>query len=123
MNSPNRQMTSAERTLAHWMLAHGRPEAEAFLPQLEQALVTAWQCRCGCASINFFVPGQPEPTGGMKTLADFVFGTTSDLSGVFVYEQAGVLSGLEVYGLAGDAPKVLPSIESLRPFSDANCAA
>ena len=123
MSSLNRQLTSEEHALVHWMLELGKPEAASFLPQLEQALVTSWQCRCGCASFNFFVPGHPEPTGGMKPLADFVFGSTNDLSGIFVYEQAGVLSGLEVYGLAGDAPKALPSIESLRPFADAKGAA
>jgi hypothetical protein len=123
MSSPNRQLTSEEYALVRWLLEHGEPEAVSFLPQLEQAQVTSWQCSCGCASINFIVSGHPEPTGGMKTLADFIFGSKNELSGIFVYEQAGILSGLEVYGLAGDAPKVLPSIDLLRPFSDATGAA
>jgi len=50
-------------------------------------------------------------------LADFTFGTDEDLSGIFVYEQNGALAGLEVYGMAGDAPKTLPSPDSLRSFS------
>jgi hypothetical protein len=49
----------------------------------------------------------------------FYFGTDTDLSGIFVFEKAGVLAGLEVYGLAGDASKTLPAPESLKPFSDA----
>jgi hypothetical protein len=61
----------------------------------------------------------PNHKGGMHILADFLFGSPEELSGVFVYEQTGVLSGLEVYGLAGEAPKTLPSIASLRPFVDA----
>lgn len=114
-----RQLTTKEHDLVLWMLEHGNPEAIAFLPQLEQALVTPWQCLCGCASFNLAVPGMPDHKGGMHILADFLFGAPEELSGVFVYEQTGVLSGLEVYGLAGEAPKTLPSIASLRPFVDA----
>jgi hypothetical protein len=51
-------------------------------------------------------------------LADFVFGTDADLSGVFVFEKSGILAGLEVYGLATEAPKTLPLPEALRPFED-----
>ena len=117
MTTTNRNLTSEEHQLVRWLLEHGNPEARAFLPQLEQALVTPWQCPCGCASFNFAVPDAPTPEGGMHILSDFLFGSPSELSGVFVYEQAGVLSGLEVYGLAGHAPKTLPSVGSLRPFS------
>ena len=98
------------------MLEHGKPEVKVFLSQLEKAKVTLWRCKCGCASINFLVEGFPEPSGGIHPIADFVFGEDENLGGAFVYEQNGVLAGLEVYGLAGDAPKSLPSIESLRPF-------
>ena len=117
--STNRPLTAAEEHLIRWMLEHGEPEVRAFLPQLEKAQATAWRCPCGCASINLSVEGFPEPSGGLHPIADFVFGTDEDLSGIFVFEQSGVLAGLEVYGLAGDAPKSLPSPESLRPFSDA----
>ena len=115
----NRPLTDAEQQLIRWMLEHGEPEAKNFLPQLEQAQVTPWRCACGCASINLSVQGHPPPSGGIHPIAEFVFGTDADLSGIFVYEQNGVLAGFEVYGLAGDAPKSLPSPESLRPFSNA----
>lgn len=38
------------------------------------------------------------------------------MSGAYVCSSAGILSGLEVHGLAGDAPHVLPEPEDLRPF-------
>jgi hypothetical protein len=101
------------------MLEHGEPEARTFLPQLEKAEATDWHCECGCASINLSVEGSSEPSGGIHPIADFVFGSDDDLSGIFVFEQNGVLAGLEVYGMAGDAPRTLPSPDSLRPFSDA----
>ena len=100
------------------MLEHGTADALQFLPQLERVQVLPARCPCGCASIDFSVDGQPKPSGGLRPLADFLFGTADDLSGIFVFEQSGVLAGLEVYGLAADAPKTLPSPESLRPFPD-----
>jgi hypothetical protein len=100
------------------MLEHGTPEAAAFLPQLELAEVTPWRCECGCASINFRVRGHPEAPPGVHPIADFVFGEGETLSGIFVFEKDGILSGLEVYGLAGDAPKRLPQPEELRLFGD-----
>ena len=114
----NRQLTSAEERLICWMLEHGNPEALGFLPQLEKARVTPNRCPCGCASIDLSIDGLPEPSGGLHVLADFVFGSDDDLSGIFVFEKNGVLAGLEVYGLAGDAPKTLPSSGSLNPLSD-----
>jgi hypothetical protein len=114
----NRELRPVEEQLIRWMLNHGKAEAGAFLPQLEKAQVTPFRCPCGCASINFSIDGLPKPSGGMNVLADFLFGTNEELSGIFVWEQSGVLAGLEVYGLAGDAPKTLPSPHSLRPLSD-----
>ena len=114
----NRDLTSEERHLVRWMLEHGEPDAPKFLSQLERAQVLPTRCPCGCASIAFSIGGQPKPSGGLRSIADFVFGNGHELSGIFVFEQAGVLAGLEVYGLAGDAPKMLPSPDSLRPPSD-----
>lgn len=115
----NRPLTETESSLARWLLEHGKPEAAAFLPQLAQASATTWRCPCGCASFNFAIPDHATPSGGMHLLADFVFGSAKDLSGIFIYEQSGVLSGLEVYGVAGEAPKVLPPVEALRPLESA----
>ena len=111
----NRELTAAERQLVQWMLEHGTPEARQFLPQLERARVTSWRCSCGCASISFRIDGQPEPVGGMRSLADFQFASDSEFSGIFVYEQGGILSGIEVHGVE-EAPKTLPSPEMLRPY-------
>jgi len=52
----------------------------------------------------------------MRVVADFIFGPADRPSGIFVFEKGGVLAGLEVYGLAGDAPTNLPACEALRPF-------
>ena len=114
----DRPLTADEKQLIRWMLEHGNPQAQPFLPQLEKAKATSWRCPCGCASINLLIDSSPEPSGGLHILADFIFGSDADLSGVFVFEKSGVLAGLEVYGLASEAPKILPLPGALRPFPD-----
>lgn len=116
-NATNRDLTSEEQHLARWMLEHGSPDASRWLLQLERAQVLPTRCPCGCASIDFSIDGQPAPIGGIHPVADFDFGEGDELRGILMFEQSGMLSGLEVYGLGGDAPKTLPSPESLRPFS------
>jgi hypothetical protein len=111
----DRPLTKAEYQLARWMLENGKAEAAAFLSQLERARVVS-RCPCGCASVDFEVEGEPVPSGGLSILGDFVFGGDSDLAGAFVFQRNGVLAGLEVYGLAGDAPRDLPLWSTLRPF-------
>lgn len=112
----NRPLTASEYQLARWMLEHGTPAASCFLSQLEMAEVTPWRCECGCGSLNFAIRGYDEPECGMNLLADFVIGD-NDLAGIFIYECQGVLSGIEVYGMAGDAPKTLPKPHELRHFT------
>ncbi len=114
MSEGNRELTEHERRLVRWMLEHGSLEAAAFLPQLELAEVTPWKCGCGCASIDFHIRGQSVAPPGVHPIADFIFGDGDTLSGIFVFEKDGILSGLEVYGLMGETPKSLPEPESLR---------
>jgi hypothetical protein len=110
-------LTPAQAELSEFMLRHGGPEALSFLPQLEKALVTDWRCPCGCASFNFSITGMPEPPPGVHVLGDFVFGPHDAPSGILIFSSGGVLSGVEVYGLGGDAPSFLPAPAELRPFS------
>jgi len=97
------------------MLERGIPEARSFLDQLELAEATPWHCPCGCASFNIQLRGHPPASPGVHILGDFLFGEEHELSGIFVFSNDGLLSGVEVYGLTGEAPKILPNPESLRP--------
>ena len=112
----NRPLTTAEMSLARWMLEHGTPEAKAFVAQLESAAVTPWRCDCGCASLEFQIGDHDLPPPGVHVLGDFLFGAEDELAGIFIYESGGLLSGIEVYGMAGDASRFLPSENMLRPF-------
>lgn len=105
----HRELTDSERRLVSWMLEHGGAEARPFLVQLAEARATSARCPCGCGSVSFVINGYSAPSGSMRPIADFLFGHEHDLSGVFVYEQDGLLAGLTVYGLAGEPPTTLPS--------------
>jgi hypothetical protein len=115
----NRPLTEAERYLARWMLEHGAPEAKEYLAQLDLAEVTPWKCPCGCASINFQIQGHAEAPPGVNILGDFLIFESDGQSGAFIYASGGLLSGIEVYGLSGDAPPLLPRVEDLHPFESA----
>lgn len=110
-----RSLTDQELALAKWMLENGGPDAKSFLPQLEGAKATTWRCQCGCASYNFKVKDRPEASPGVHILGDFLLGDEHNLAGAFIFECGGTLSGVEFYGLASDAPTVLPRPEDLRP--------
>jgi hypothetical protein len=113
----HRDLTDEERTLARWLLEHGEPDTTPFVTQLGVAKVVA-RCPCGCASIDFEVEGRSPPSGHLRILSDYVYGDAETLTGIFIFERGGVLAGLEVYGLAGEAPSVLPNAQQLRPFRD-----
>lgn len=115
----NRPLSVSEMSLARWMLKHGEADGWAFLPQLETAGVTAWRCPCGCASLELQIQGHPPAPPGVHILGDFLCGPEEAPAGIFIYESAGLLSGIEVYGLAGDAPTELPHESTLRPLASA----
>jgi hypothetical protein len=119
-STANRALTTEERDLAYYMLTHGEPNAESFLSQLALAEVTATRCPCGCASIDFQIKGMPEASPGVSVLADFLWGPEEAPLGVFIFESGQILSGIEVYGLAGDAPRSLPSPTELRTIEQHN---
>jgi hypothetical protein len=112
----NRTLSEAEYRLARWMLEHGDPAGDNFLSQLELVEVTPWRCECGCASINFQLKNHLPAPPGTQILGDFVFGSEGSECGIFIFESGGLLSGIEVYGMAIDPPSTLPEPESLRPF-------
>ena len=110
----NRPLTEAEVQLARWMLENGTAMALTFLGQIEQAEVTSWRCQCGCASINFQIKDQPAASAGVTVLGDYIYGDSGQESGAFIFERGGLLSGIEVYGLSGDAPAILTATKELR---------
>jgi len=113
-----RELTNDEQQLIKWMLEHGSDEASLLLPKLELARATSWRCVCGCATFNIVLEGRESrfATNKMNVVADFVFGPDDQPNGIFIFEKGGLLAGLEVFGLAADAPKSLPHSSTLRPF-------
>jgi hypothetical protein len=112
----DRELTPEERQLLQWMLEHGGSDAAQYLRAVDQLRVTTFRCPCGCASINFRVPGYDGPSGGIRPIAEFEVRDGEEVSGAFVYVQSGQLGGIEVYGCTGDAPNRLPSPSQLQPW-------
>lgn len=108
LDQKNRPLTASEYALARWMLENGLHEARNFLAQLEKAEVTPWRCPCGCASINLQIKNHPVAPPGVHILGDFLCGPVDAPAGAFIFESGGLLSGIEVYSMATDAPSVLP---------------
>jgi hypothetical protein len=111
-----RELSTREHDLIEWMLKHGSGQPQGFLDHLAVARVVS-RCSCGCASIDLAVPGRRLPAGGLRIIGDFLFGDEASLCGAFVFEREGVLAGLEVYGLAVEAPRDLPQPTDLREFA------
>ncbi len=111
-----RPLSAKEQRLANWMLENGNPGATQFLSQLADAEVTPWHCPCGCASINFKIKGRPPAPSGVHVVGDFLIVNGSELSGIFIYESEGILGGIDVHGLSGDAPAELPEPEELMTY-------
>ena len=112
----NRPLSEQEYRLGRWMLENNTAEARPFLPQLENSDVTCWRRKCGRTSIKFQLRGHPEAPSGVRVLGDFVTGEGEEMAGILVFSSDGLLSGIEVYGMAGQAPKTLPQIKDVRSF-------
>ena len=111
-----RPITENEMLLARWMLENGTPEASKYIEQLAVAEVIDSRCPCGCASFNFKIGGLPDAPPGVHVIGDYLLGDEATLAGAFIFESGGILSGVELYGLAGDAPKCIPSPKDLRQY-------
>jgi hypothetical protein len=112
----DRPLTSQEASLVRWLLEHAFRPADAYLAQLNDARVSS-RCACGCASVDFAIGGVvPTVGGGIGLIADFDYPTDQGhCCGVFVFERAGLLAGLEVYSADGlSNPPTLPVIDWLR---------
>src|SRR5687767_15004382 len=97
----DRELTPQERDLIHWMLGHGKPEAAHFLGQLDQARVYS-RCQCGCASIDLSIGGARPTNFGMHILSDFQWkNSQGHRFGAFVFEQDGLLAGLDLWSQDG----------------------
>lgn len=109
-----RSLSQEELTLVIYLLNHGSAEAKPFLAQLAGARVVA-HCICGCASVDFSIDGLQSQASGMRTLSDFQWkDEQGHLFGIVLFERGGLLSGLDVWSIDGQAtPFILPSIEVL----------
>src|SRR5690606_33225283 len=117
----DRPLSTEERTLVRWLLEHGRPEANRYLDHLGQARVVS-RCSCGCARVRVEVGRQETARlAGMQLLADYHWrDRRRRLAGIFAFARDGVLAGLEVWSIDGEAAiEKHPPVEVLEPLGSA----
>ena len=87
------------------------------MEQLERARVIRL-CACGCASIDFAIGNKRPVHFAMRVLSDYQWhNEQNELFGAFVFEQDGLLAGLDLWSIDGQGtPNVLPPIERLLPY-------
>ncbi len=110
-----RALSTTEFRLADWLLEHSTrisaDEKMKFRSQLTDAVVSS-RCGCGCATIEFSIGGQKPAVGGLRPLSESA--TRNNGFGIFIYETGGLLSGLEIYGLANlELPSEFPPLSEI----------
>jgi hypothetical protein len=112
----DRPLASDELAVVRWLLEHGDGDNSEFLEQLNHARV-ARLCGCGCASIDFSINGRRPAHFAMRVLSDYQWrNNLGHLCGAFVFEQDGLLAGLDLWSIDGQStPDAMPPIESLVP--------
>ena len=113
----DRPLTADERSVVEWLLRHGEGDNSEFLAQLAQARVCRL-CSCGCASIDFSINGKRPTHPSLRVLSDYQWRSgLGHLYGAFVFEQDGLLAGLDLYSIDGQGiPDAMPPIGSLVPY-------
>jgi hypothetical protein len=113
----DRPLSVEEYTIVEWLLEHGDGDNAMFLDQLEQARV-ARLCGCCCASIDFAVNSERPQDFAMRFLSDYQWRDEhGNLFGIFVFEQDGLLAGLDLWSIdGGRTPHAIPRIAQLVPF-------
>jgi hypothetical protein len=113
-----RPLTTEERALLDWLVAHGLPNAHWYAAQLDRVTVAS-RCTCGCPTIDLAVDGK-HVSGASELIADAEGRSPEGISvGVILHCREGQLSELEVYPI--DEVKgrfALPNPSTLVPLSD-----
>jgi hypothetical protein len=114
----NRPLTTDERMLLEWLIAHGSPNAAKYAPQIPRVSVVS-RCTCGCPTIDLAVDGK-HVDGRSELIADFVGKSPEGIQvGVILHCRGGQISELEVYAI--DEVKVafgLPCPDALVALDD-----
>jgi hypothetical protein len=74
-------------------------------------------CSCGCASIDFSINSQRPNNLLCGSFLTQWRNSLGHLFGAFVFEQEGLLAGLDLWSIDGQSiPDVMPPIECLVPY-------
>lgn len=113
-----RPLTTEERVLLGWLVAHGLPNAHRYADQLDRVSVVS-RCTCGCPTIDLTIDGK-RTSGPSELIADAEGLSPEGISvGVILHCREGQLSELEVYPIDEvKGPFALPNLRTLVSLSD-----
>ena len=115
-----RSLSVAEAALVRWLIAHGTPNAQKYIGQVEMAEVVS-ECTCGCPSIDLAVPGvSSEVPAGSLIISDMVGASPEGVPiNVILWVRDDTLSELEIYSTDDSGSFSLPEPGGLRRWEDA----
>ena len=109
-----RPLNRGERELLVHLLNKLFSARKTFLEQLNQTVVVG-RCPCGCPTIDLWKAGEEAPPGEASRV--FWSGNGENLTGepvgLLLFEEAGVLSCLEIIPCGDDRACGLPRLDSI----------
>ncbi|MFC6635479.1 hypothetical protein [Microbulbifer taiwanensis] len=116
-----RPLHEKERDLLVWLANNLTTSVPAPLKEVPN-LEVASTCKCGCASIDFSLEGNPiSVKNGMTVIADYLYKSKSNSQmGCFLFMADGHLAGIEVWSVDGaETPSELPDPSELYSYEQA----
>lgn len=117
----NRPLNKSERDLLVWLANNLTMSVQAPLNEIPY-LEVASTCKCGCASIDFSLKGNPiSGNDGITVIADYLYKSQSNSQmGCFLFMADGHLAGIEVWSVDGtESPSELPGPSELYSYEQA----
>ena len=114
MDVSPRPLLPSERALIAGLLRHGALPERQFHQHLD-AVRVAWECDCGCSSIEFQAEKRSSSDSDQPHPLVDAYGVTPDGRnvGLILWGTNHALSRLEIYSLDSDPPFAVPSPETI----------
>lgn len=111
----DRALTKKELDLLAWLLENSKIDVKMLRSELDQISV-AFECGCGCASIDFAINKVPvNQHNGFTVVSDYQYKSENgNLMGCFLFASENHLAGIDVWSIDGlETPEVLPTPDKL----------
>ena len=114
----DRPLDKREWELLVWLIENGDDEAKTLTHELDQISV-AFECGCGCASIDFAINKKPvDHSNGISVVSEYQYKSEKgNLMGCFLFTAENHLAGIDLWSIDGqETPEILPTPDKLFPL-------